>query len=936
MLLAALLPLAIAMGVALWHSSQQTHQLAIDKAHGHLSAASEKFSGYFSARSAEITAYSETPLIKGMDFTLISPFLTGELQRHNGIYEKFILATPVGHFYNTAGSGNPAYNGLRSFDDNDPGARLKTIEQRDYWQATVGKNSHRKNISYISDPMISYTTGAKQVVVASTIISENNKVAGMIGGALPWDSFQGLLARTFDEIRSELKWDAKFLLVSHSGTYWHHWDRNKIVHFATDSNGAPLLNEIGEKKIIKSSILEEPDSMLSGAGRKMIAGDRGHTPFKDKVLQEPHTLIYAPLHTSNYSIAMAIPDAQLMAPVATLRTFFYYAFVLAILFVISVSWLFSTRLTTPITALIAATREVQLGKRDNIKLIAGNDEIAALARSYNSVVSDLIDKSSHLKQSEERFSLAMMGSNDGLCDWNLKTDQHFFSPRCKIILGARADSPDITLESWFSHIHPGERKKIEDRLQDFISGRRSTYEQEYRIQHQDGSDRHILSRAFAIRDPETHRAVRIVSTIMDISERIQHQQEIERLNSQLEQRINERTRSLVASNRHLMKEIKDRKEIESTLQHHRILLQKSESLAHVGAWEFNVNNLNLYWTEETYRMHELPRASQIDLDTSINFFEKEHRYLIQDAIQQAIHHGKAFDLELPLITAKANRIWVRTIGEATIEDDKVTHVTGSLQDISELKQLDQMKNDFVSTVSHELRTPLTSIHGSIKLLLNNVVCEIPPGAKSMLDIAEQNSQRLLTLINDLLDIEKISSGKMNFEFKQHSLTTLIKESIKLNQTYADRFGVQVTLQQPMPDCTVMVDNTRFLQVMSNLISNAAKFSPMEGEIIISVETPRENGIRISVQDFGNGIPDEFKDKIFARFSQADGSATRKTGGTGLGLNISRAIVEKMRGTINFKSQRGEGSIFFFELPTASAYESEVQNLAADAEPTLPT
>jgi len=268
---------------------------------------------------------------------------------------------------------------------------------------------------------------------------------------------------------------------------------------------------------------------------------------------------------------------------------------------------------------------------------------------------------------------------------------------------------------------------------------------------------------------------------------------------------------------------------------------------------------------------------------------------------------------LPLITAKANRIWVRAIGEPVIENNKLTRIIGSIQNITELKRLEQMKNDFISTVSHELRTPITSIHGSIKLLLNNVICEIPDAAKSMLDIAEKNSQHLLTLINDLLDMEKISSGKMTFEIKQHSLDLLINEAIKLNQTYADRFGVIITLQKPIPDCELSVDSTRFLQVMSNLLSNAAKFSPMEGEVIVHTSTISNNQIRISVQDFGNGIPDDFKDKIFSKFSQAGGIHTNQIGGTGLGLSISQAIIERMSGTISFESSKNAGSIFYFEL-----------------------
>lgn len=898
MLLAALLPLTVTMSVLLWHSSQQAHKFAIDQARGELNAAREKLSSYFALRATEISLYSETPLLKEMKFPKINSLLSNRLQRNSNIYQEFILATPSGNFYSTADDGNPAYSGLNSFNDSDPDARLQTLEQHDYWQATVGQNRDRNNITVISDPMISHTAGTKQVVVASTIRAKNGDVVGMIGGALPWKEIQTYLTKVSNEINTELKWDANLRLI-------------------TDNNKAPF-SEMDEKKIIKGSNLDETDNIFSAGGEKILAGLAEYSHFKDPLSNESYALFYAPLNISNYAIALTIPEAQLMAPVATLRTYFYTAFALATLFIIAVSWFFSNRLTAPIISLNSAAREVHQGERHPLVLPSGgDDEISDLTRSFNNMITALIDKDEHLKLNEERFTLAMMGSNDGVFDWNFNTGQHFFSPRCQIILGERDDDPDITMETWLAHIHPQEQQWINEQLHNFINGKRKIYNLEYRIRHKDGEYRHILSRAFAVRDPENHLAKRIVGTITDITQTKKHQQKFEQLKHQFEQRINDRTQALTASNHLLMEEIRERKETENSLQHHRTLLQKTEYLAHVGGWEINVNNLQLHWTEESFRIHELPRSAQIDFDTSINFFEKEQRHLIQDAIQQAIYFGKAFDLELPLITAKAKRIWVRTIGEPVIENDKITRVIGSLQDISELKELERMKNDFVSTVSHELRTPLTAIHGSIKLLLNNVVCELPESAKSMLGIAEKNSQRLLTLINDLLDMDKISSGKMSFEFKHHDINTLISESINLNQTYADRFGVIITLKNPIPDCTIMVDSTRFMQVMSNLLSNAAKFSPMESEIIIRVETTPKEKILISVQDFGNGIPDDFKEKIFTQFSQAGNADMQKVASTGLGLNISRAIIEKMRGTIGFESQKGEGSTFYFELPANS-------------------
>ncbi|MCF6324379.1 MAG: ATP-binding protein [Gammaproteobacteria bacterium] len=929
MLLAVLAALTIAMSIIFWYSSQQAYQLAIEKAQGHLNAASKELSGFFDTRAAEITVYSRIPLLQNINFDKARPFLLEELERHNGIYEKFIIATPEGYFYHTASEGNPAYGGLISVNDNDPDASLKSVKTRDYWKETVG-NNNTSGTAFISDPMISLTTGEKQIVVASTI-HHNNQVTGMIGGALSWEIFSEHLSNISTKINSDLEWKIRFMLVSNNGTYWYHWDEKKSVHFDANINGMPLLNTIGENKIITSSILDESDNALKTAGKEMISGLSGHTLFNDDITNKPHALIFTPLSSTNYSIAMTIPEQQLLAPVTALRMLLSITFLVVILFVITASWRLANIITTPLISLSSAARQIHLGKNSRLSIPAGDNEITELANSLSSMVESLTDKSERLKQSEERFSLAMMGSNDGLCDINLSTNECFFSNRCKEIIGENIDCPDITLESWMHHIHHEEQKWVKEKFERFINGKRNTFSLEYRSLHRDGKYRHLLTRVFVVRDPEANTAKRIVGTITDITQVKIKQQKIEALNNKLEKQIDQRTKSLTASNRLLMEEIRDRKETEESLQHHRLLLQKTEYLAHVGGWELTLKNMNLHWTEETFRIHELPRSTQLDLEIAINFFEQSTRHKIKSALQEAIDQKIPFDLVLPLITAKANRIWVRAIGEPIIEDNKLTRIIGSIQNITELKRLEQMKNDFVSTVSHELRTPITSIHGSIKLLLNNVVCEIPDAAKSMLDIAEKNSQRLLTLINDLLDMEKISSGKMTFEIKQHSLDLLINEAIKLNQTYADRFGVIITLQKPIPDCEISVDSTRFLQVMSNLLSNAAKFSPMEGEIIVHTNIISNNQVRISVQDFGNGIPDNFKDKIFSKFSQAEGTHTNQTGGTGLGLSISRAIVERMSGTMNFESAKNEGSTFYFELSATIKANTESTSSAREAE-----
>lgn len=243
-----------------------------------------------------------------------------------------------------------------------------------------------------------------------------------------------------------------------------------------------------------------------------------------------------------------------------------------------------------------------------------------------------------------------------------------------------------------------------------------------------------------------------------------------------------------------------------------------------------------------------------------------------------------------------------------------------IHDVTELKRTEKFKNEFVSTVSHELRTPLTSIRGSLGLLVSGVVGSFPDKANNLLEIANNNCERLLLLINDILDIEKIEAGKMAFDLKSYNLTDLISESIASNKMYADKYGVTVEFIPPDKPIAVYVDSGRLIQVLINLISNACKFSPKGEAVTVSVNTT-QSSVRVQIADKGPGIPKEFQPRVFQKFSQADASNTRGKGGTGLGLNISKTIMERLNGVLNFISEPQKGTTFFFDLPILPAHHS---------------
>ncbi len=266
-------------------------------------------------------------------------------------------------------------------------------------------------------------------------------------------------------------------------------------------------------------------------------------------------------------------------------------------------------------------------------------------------------------------------------------------------------------------------------------------------------------------------------------------------------------------------------------------------------------------------------------------------------------------------TASGDWRWISSRAKVVERDrtGRATRVAGTNLDITERKEMERLKNEFIATVSHELRTPLTAVVGALGLLRQEAVGKLPASAAMFLTMAQQNSDRLATLINDILDIEKIESGSLEFRLAPVAVGPLLERAITLNAPYAAQFDVRLELQRPLPDVAVSGDADRLLQVMTNLLSNAAKFSPAGSAVAVSF-TVRDAAVRIAVTDRGPGVPEEFRRRIFQKFAQADGGDTRPKGGTGLGLSICKAIVEKLGGTIAYASTPGQGASFYFDLP----------------------
>ncbi|PCK02916.1 MAG: hypothetical protein COA42_21815 [Alteromonadaceae bacterium] len=253
-----------------------------------------------------------------------------------------------------------------------------------------------------------------------------------------------------------------------------------------------------------------------------------------------------------------------------------------------------------------------------------------------------------------------------------------------------------------------------------------------------------------------------------------------------------------------------------------------------------------------------------------------------------------------------------TVAESTL-------ITLFIEDMTDSLRMERMKKEFTSIISHELRTPMTSIQGSLGLILGGAMGEVPEDMKTLLDIAYNNGERLVLLINDILDVEKFEAGEMAFDMETLSLTRLSLRAIEEMQGYASNFKVTLMFDAPAPDIFIRGDDARLLQVFSNLVSNAIKYSPEEGWVVVKLTlmdsgAPNKQRVKVSIIDRGSGVPEAFHTTIFDKFSQADSSGSRSKGGTGLGLNIAKMLIEKHQGTIGFTSEPNAETVFFFDFP----------------------
>ncbi|HIK05245.1 MAG TPA: response regulator [Trichormus sp. M33_DOE_039] len=514
-----------------------------------------------------------------------------------------------------------------------------------------------------------------------------------------------------------------------------------------------------------------------------------------------------------------------------------------------------------------------------------------------------------LKESEESLALALEAVNLGIWDWHLTTNQITWSDGHARLFGITLNGSDEALKSC---VLPADWPGLEQAFR-HAQQHKTDYNHEFRVVWPDGSI-HWLEGTGKIYYNEAGEAVRMLGTVRDISNRKQIAAALQAANNELELRVAERTVELVNVNRQLHSELDERQRIEAALRISQIRLARILDIADDAIISIDTSQRITLFNQGAekifgYSAEEI-LGQPLDVLLPQRFAEAHRQHVV--SFKQSPNMARRMGERREIYGCHKNGTEFpaeASISKLHMDNDVVYTVI--LRDVTERKQIERMKDEFVSVVSHELRTPLTSIHGSLGMLTSGLLPAESEQGKRLLQIATDSTERLVRLINDILDIERIESGRVKMERETCNLTDLIESAISIMQPLAHKARVKLSVDSPLVQ--LWVDPDRIVQTLTNLLSNAIKFSSPEATVWLVAQQYGDE-VLLRVQDTGRGIPADKIHSIFERFQQVDSSDSRNHEGTGLGLAICQSIVQQHGGRIWVESVLGEGSTFNFTLP----------------------
>lgn len=899
----ALLPFITAMIITLAHNSKYVKSLTLNTVESDLDTVAEALSGYFATRMGEIATYSELPLLKTMDWQKIGPYLRSEVKRHGRTYKKLILGRLDSYYYTTAG-GNAAHGGLTTFDDTDPDAKLKSIIKRPYWQITTVKNTENRKNVYVSDPMIAYATGVKQVMIAASIISDKGKTVGMTGGAIEWSEIESLINGIRDRILKKASLDQKMFLVSADGVYIYHWDPEKIVHMLLDPTGKPLLNDIGEKIVSMTRVTEEPVPELAQAGNLMINGKSGTVFYVDPKTHKQMATVFAPVTSARYSIAMVLPKSLIVKPVINLQMRLITVMVTTIIVVLAISLFMAHKVSTPIVSLSNAAKQIARGQKHATVKTTSKDEVGKLTEAFNSMAISLQEREQSLKDSEQRYR-TLAENIPGIVyrseidfPWHM---MHISEAVASITKYSAADFIDRKV-AYGNIVAPHDLEHVEKAIKD-ASDSHEPFTIEYGVVDADGNTRYVFEKGQFIYN-ENNKPLWLDGVIMDITE---HKQAVEQD---------------VEKGRFIKKAI-------DALDHPFYVINIDDysiAMANSTALEDRVLEKGLTCYNLTHRDKKPCKSPKHPCP--IEEIRKTHKPVTVEHVHYDASGNKRF------YEVHAHPIFDRS--------GKLTQVIEYNVDITEKKQAQmeqqrlvkilEAKNKELQSIvyiaSHDLKSPLVNISGFgeelsmncdhlSKLLTKTELTEsdkknvdeiIKESVPESLEFINAGTKKINMLINGLLQVSRAGSTKLNIE--PLDMNNIMKDIVETIGFQARQAGVSISVDD-LPPC--MGDLPKTNQVFSNLLSNALKYLDPSREGKIHIAGWKENHINVyCIEDNGIGIAPDYLEKIFEVFHRLhpDDSA----GGEGIGLTIVMRILDRQNGRIWVESKPGKGSKFYVSLP----------------------
>lgn len=495
-----------------------------------------------------------------------------------------------------------------------------------------------------------------------------------------------------------------------------------------------------------------------------------------------------------------------------------------------------------------------------------------------------------LKESNDRFQLAMMASNDGLFDWNLETNEIYYSPGWKKMLGYEDHELPNDFSIWANLTDPEDVKKSWELQQKLISKQIDRFVMEFKMKHKNGHWVDILSRAEAIFN-DGEKAIRIVGTHTNLTERKKAEDAL---------RKNEAIQRKMVANIGDVIVIIDSEGINRYKSPNitKLFGWKPEELVGKSTWDLLVHPDDLNFVQQAF----YSLLNEKDRKTNLEF-----RYLCKDG------------------TFK----WIEFTGVNLIHDKDINGILGNYHDITERKKAnlelvqakekaeesDRLKSAFLANMSHEIRTPMNGILGFTELLLDPDLNS--EQKEAYINIVNQSGQRMLNTVNDIVEISKIEAGIVTIDLKEVDVQERLDELIRFFIPEATKKGLKLILKKGVSQMAAILttDQNKLDSIFTNLIKNAIKYTP-SGEINVGF-SKKENNLEFYVEDTGIGIPEERQQAVFERFIQADIADKDARQGSGLGLAITKAYVEMLGGKIWVESQKGSGSTFYFTLPVTS-------------------